>query len=125
MRKSIFLICTSLLIISAAHAAPIGVKEKSPPQYEVTAPATLFVDEVFTITLQEVQLPLINLSAEDMAGVEITQEYASHITDVDINPLYRIRHISGTDKTKYSLINEGRLEGYVKLYDKPDPVPNK
>jgi len=125
MRKSIFAIFISLLIISAGNAAPIGVKENSPPKYELTAPTVLPVVDLVMINLEEVQLPLINLSAEDMAVVEITQEYASHATDVDINPLYRRCNISVTDKTNHYLKNEGRLQGYIKLYEKPDPVPNK
>lgn len=125
MRKSIFAIFISLLVLSAAYAAPIGVKENSPPKYELTAPTVLPVVDLVMINLEEVQLPLINLSAEDMAGVEIAQEYASHITDVDINPLYRWHGISVTDKTYHYLQNDNRTEGYIKNYDKPDPVPNK
>lgn len=111
-------------MLSAAYAAPKGVKENSPPGYSITAPTALLAVDIM-VMMENVDLPFINLSAEDMAGVEITQEYASHITDVDINPLYRWHGISVTDKTFYYLQNGNRTEGYIKNYDKPDPVPNK
>lgn len=125
MRKSIFAIFISLLTLSAAYAAPKGVKENSPPQYSITAPIDISVDAAVMFTLANVQINVVNLSAEDMAGVEITQKYASHITDVDINPLYRSVQISVTDKKIHYPNNEKGLEGFTKLYYKPDPVPNK